>query len=93
MVPVHPLDRPWLGMHLQGKIYIDGALPFGLCSTPKIFSALADGPLWIMLHNGMERPFHYLDDFLFLGPPGSDQCARSLQAALALCSCLVELVP
>jgi len=70
VVPVHPLDRPQLGMHWQGKIYIDGALPFGLRSAPKIFSALADGLLWIMLHNGVERAFHYLDDFLFLGPPG-----------------------
>ena len=38
VVPAHPHDRPGLGMHWQRKIYIDGALPFGLFSAPKIFS-------------------------------------------------------
>ena len=88
MVPVFPKDRPLLGIYWQGKIFIDGALPFGLRSAPKIFSALADGLLWIMLQNGVERALHYLDDFLFVGSPGSEQCAKSLQAALAVCSCL-----
>ena len=88
IVPVFPRDRPLLGMYWQGKIYIDGALPFGLRSAPKIFSALADGLLWVMLQNGVERALHYLDDFLFVGHPESDQCTKSLQAALAVCSCL-----
>ena len=36
-VPVHPADRPLLGMQWKDGIYIDTTLPFGLRSTPKIF--------------------------------------------------------
>ena len=43
IVPVHPDDRPLLGMFWRNNIYLDNCLPFGLCSAPKIFSAMADG--------------------------------------------------
>ena len=33
-VPVHPRDRHLLGMEWQGRVLIDGALPFGLRSAP-----------------------------------------------------------
>ena len=42
MVPVHPDDHPLLGMVWEGALFVDSALPFGLRSTPKIFSVLAD---------------------------------------------------
>ena len=42
IVPVHPADYHLLGVAWRGNIYIDRALPFGLRSAPKIFSALAD---------------------------------------------------
>ena len=41
-VPVHPEDRPLLGMAWNGKVYLDKVLPFGLRSAPIIFSAIAD---------------------------------------------------
>ena len=94
IVPVYPGDRHLLGISWQGSVFIDGALPFGLRSAPKIFSALADGLLWIMLHSGVHRAIHYLDDFLFFGQPSSDQCRQSLQAALVVCQQLgVPLAP
>ena len=40
LVTVHLDDRKWLGMHWDGKIYIDSKLPFGLRSAPKIFNAV-----------------------------------------------------
>ncbi len=51
-------------------------LPFGLQSAPKIFTALADGLIWMMGHNGA---IHYLDDYLFFGRAGA------LQVALRVC--------
>ena len=39
IIPVHPEDRPLLAMQWEGAVYIDGALPFGLRSAPKIFNA------------------------------------------------------
>ena len=42
-VPVHPGDRHLLDMEWQGRVFIDGALPFGLRSAPLLFTALGDG--------------------------------------------------
>ena len=52
-------------------MYIDQVLPFGLCSVPMIFSALADALLWIMLRKGVSWAIHYTDDFLTMGSPSS----------------------
>ncbi len=41
LVPVFPEDRQWLAMQWNGKLYVDGMLPFGLRSAPKNFNALA----------------------------------------------------
>ena len=41
-VPVHPSDQGLLAVSWRSTIYIDRALPFGLRSAPKIFSALTD---------------------------------------------------
>ena len=64
---------------------MDGALPFGLRSAPKIFTALADALLWIMRRHGVVHIMHYLDDFLVLGRAGSEDCGKSLATSLQLC--------
>ena len=53
IVPVHPTDRPLLGMMWKGGLYIDTALPLGLRSAPKIFNAVADALQWIFSANGV----------------------------------------
>ena len=85
IVPINPQDRPLLGMHWRDSIYIDCALPFALGSAPKIFSALADGLMWIIHSKGHELSLHYLDDFLLMGPPGSPACAEALQTTRQPC--------
>ena len=41
-------DDQWLaGMIWRDALFIDTALPFGLLSAPKIFTALADAAEWI----------------------------------------------
>ena len=84
-VPIHPLDRPLLGMQWEGVTYVDGALPFGLRSAPKIFSALADGLMWILHSRGVTSALHYLNDFLLLGPPSSKTCQAALCSTLSTC--------
>ena len=42
LIPVHPADRHLLAMKWRDKLYIDGCLPFGLRSAPKLFNILAD---------------------------------------------------
>ena len=66
MLPVHPHDQPTLGVQWEGVMYTDSALPFGLRSAPKIFSAVADALQWILVQKGITNLLHYLDDFIFV---------------------------
>ena len=63
---------------------MDRALPFGLRSAPKIFSAVADMIAWALHCAGVQHQLHYLDDFLFMGAPGREEAARSLSTALEM---------
>ena len=86
ILPVHADDHPLLGIQWSAATYLDSALPFGLRSAPKIFSAFADALTWIMQVNGIAQQLHYLDDFLFLGPPKDAACAMALQQVLHVCN-------
>ena len=77
-IPVHPNDRMYLGMQWDGSVYIDAVLPFGLRSAPLIFSAVADALLWIMQKKGAGVVFHYLDDFITVGAPASNECSQNI---------------
>ena len=66
LIPVHPQDHPLLVMKWKGKIFMDPMLPFGLHSAPKIFT---DALNWILCRASIGHVFHYLDDFIILGPP------------------------
>ena len=43
---VHPDDRHLLGMQWEDAIFIDMALPFGLRSSSKIFTVMANALEW-----------------------------------------------
>ena len=59
--------------------FVDTALPFGLRSAPKIFTALADAAEWIIKQRGVQFCIHYLDDIA----PDKEQCSGDLQIVLA----------
>ena len=73
IIAVHPDDYHLLGISWRGEVYVDRALPFGLRSAPKIFSAVADVIAWVLYKEGIKYQLHYLDDFLFLEAPGTSQ--------------------
>ena len=81
-VPIHPDDRWLMGMIWGDALFIDTALPFGLRSAPKIFTALADAAEWIVRRAGVNFAIHYLDDFLIIGAPASSECRAALQIVL-----------
>ncbi len=85
MVPVLPRDRPLLGMEWQGTTFIDTVLPFGLRSAPKVFTALADALQWVANSRGVTHLYHYLDDYITLGAPGSHKCKANQQSSLQVC--------
>ena len=85
MVPVHPDDHHLLGLCWEEEVFIDTAVPFGLRSAPKMFSALADALAWIIHARGVVHQLHYLDDFLLLGWPGGIECGQVLSQTLQIC--------
>lgn len=86
MVPVHPDDRHLLGMRWQGAVYVDKVLPFGPRSAPLIFTAVADALQWMMEQNGAMFIDHYLDDFVTVGKPDSEECASNLKIMHETCN-------
>ena len=65
---VHPDDYHLLDVCWDGHTYVDRALPFGLCSAPKIFSAFANFIAWVLHSHEISHQLHYLDDFCSLVP-------------------------
>ncbi len=61
-------------------------LPFGLRSAPKIFNAMADTLQWHLTQAGVQGLYHYLDDYILVGPPRSPVCKRHLQILLDECA-------
>ena len=86
LVPVHPQDRPLQAVQWQGTVYIKPMLPFGLRSAPKIFNALADALEWYVRFQGVQHIFHYLDDFIVVGPPNSQICTEWLTTLVSSCA-------
>ena len=89
LIPVHPDDRPLLGMAWRSQFFVDLALPSGLRSAPFIFNQFAEGWHWILQHNhGIRFLLHYLDDFLTGGAPYSDECLQNLRILQSVALCL-----
>lgn len=83
IIPVHPDDQHLLAIEWQGMTFVDKALPFGLRSAPKVFSAVADAMAWILFKRGIQFLLHYLDDFLLVGSPGSSEASMARARAEA----------
>uniref|UniRef100_A0A1X7UWK3 Reverse transcriptase domain-containing protein n=1 Tax=Amphimedon queenslandica TaxID=400682 RepID=A0A1X7UWK3_AMPQE len=73
MIPVHSADRPLVGWKWEGQVFVDSALPFGLCSAPKIFIAVADVSEWCFQQAEVLYVDHYLDDYIVLGASGTTE--------------------
>ena len=93
--PVRAADWHLLGLQWRGKFYYDKCLPFSLRSSPFLFNTVATALEYIIKSQLNTRyVLHYLDDFLFAGPPDSHMCGDILQGAEALCECLgVQVKP
>ena len=73
-------------------MYIVPMLLFGLRSAPKLFNAVADALEWYVHQQGVENVFHYLDDFIVLGAPNSQECTASMATLDRSCAHLGVLV-
>lgn len=84
-----PGDRTYLGMQWDCQVFIDGVLPFGLWSAPLIFTATANA--------FQSAVFHYIDDFITVGEPDSEEGAENIASIvrtlkeLGLCAAYVPI--
>ena len=74
-----------IGMYWRGQYYIDTCLPFGLRSAPSIFNNFATAIHWTLENNDGDTLFHYLDDFLLVGPPEQPICQEAMATMLQVC--------
>lgn len=85
LLPIAPESFNSLGFCFEGYFFYDMCLPMGCSLSCQYFETFATFLQWVILHvSGSEGIIHYLDDFLFIGPPDSPICARLLQLFLAI---------
>ncbi len=73
-----------MGMLWGENLFIDTALLFGLRSAPKTFSAVADAVEWVARQEGVKNIIHYLDDFLIVAAPDTDEGSATLKTVLGI---------
>ena len=55
-------------------------------------TGIADALEWVVRSRGVRSIFHYIDDFIFIGAPQSDECVHSLRLFLSTSEALGMLV-
>ena len=81
-VPVHETSRKFLRFIWKGTCYQFKALPFGLCSAPRIFTK-ALKPVAAFLRRKVIRVLIYLDDFLLLAAT-VEEAVKNIQLVVSL---------
>ena len=87
LCPVRLEDRELLGIHWQGKFYVDLRLLFGLRLSPYLFNRLADAFEWLLKNNHRVKDLmHYLDNYFTVGPANSPVCANNVKTIIQVAS-------
>ena len=90
LIPIHPHNRPLLGMSSDNQLYVNLALPFGSRSAPFIFNKFAEAWHWILHHrHGIRYLLHYLDDYLTAGALNSRECHNNFSSIWSSASSLL----
>lgn len=76
LIPIYPGDFDLLGFSVDGLFYIDKCLPMGCSISCKIWETFATFLHWLThFKSGLNTLDHYLDDFIFAGRCGTQECA------------------
>ena len=82
-IPIQEQSRKYLRLHIQGRTYQFKALPFGLCTAPMEFTAVAKEVKLMATHQGI-RIHQYLDDWL-VRTNSHHICLQHTQTLVKLC--------
>lgn len=75
LLPVHPECYHLLGCQVEGSYFYDACLPMGCSISCYFFELFSSFLEWVVRYETASRCIiHYLDDFLFVSPGGSDSC-------------------
>lgn len=75
LLPVHPECHHLLGCRVDDRYYYDACLPMGCSISCHFFELFSSFLEWVVRYETSSRSvIHYLDDFLFVAPGGSEQC-------------------
>jgi hypothetical protein len=85
-INVHAAYQRFLGFQWRRKFYQWKVLPFGLATSPFIFTKVVRQVMKILRAQSMTI-FSYVDDFLLIAP-SQQQCAEQTAQAMALLDCL-----
>ena len=85
ILPINPESYHLLGFKWQNLWYYDKSLPMGLSTSCQIFELFSSSIQWLLQHKlGVRFMSHILDDFIFIGPAGSNECRLSLNKFMAV---------
>lgn len=80
LLPIAPESHNSLGFCFEGFFFYDKCLPMGCSLSCYYFEIFASFLQWVMIfESGHSGIIHYLDDFLFIGPPSSSICSLILE--------------
>lgn len=80
LLPVHPASFYLLGCKWEGQYFVDKCLPMGCSISCALFETFSTFLEWVVKsESGIPSVLHYLDDFLFIGPPASLVCKAALR--------------
>lgn len=80
LLPVHPDSFYLLGCMWEGQFFVDKCLPMGCSISCALFEKFSTFLEWVVRsESGIPSILHYLDDFLFVGPPKSYACLNALR--------------
>lgn len=82
LLPVRQSQWVLLGIHWMNMYFVDTRLPFGLRSSPAIFTSFANAVHWILQNNyQLQDSTHYSDDFLFVHEPILERADHEVNVA------------
>lgn len=80
-LPICPGDFDLLGFKFDDLIYYDKCLPMGASISCSLFEKFATFIQWVIKYESPGNPgvIHYLDDFLFVGRAGTEECSQAMK--------------
>lgn len=85
-IPIHPSDFELLGIFWEFKYYVDRCLPMGCsraCARWESFSTFLEWCTKVKSQNDSVK--HYLDDWIFAGKAGTNDCVELMSHFRELC--------